>query len=219
MQEDIYALSQKYKEEMLRLYGGKTAPVQGNPVPPPPDEPAMPEPPYEENPVLPDYIMRPEPAPSPAPPPMPEPPPRPEPLPPPMPDSVPENFTSEGKLQVVAASGTSARPVPDAVVTISRKDGSRSHLVRLLTTDDSGKTPVVTLPAPSAALSQEPGNAQPYALYDIAIFANGYFREVAEDAPVFAGITSRQVFQMIPLPLHVHEDVETIRYPGSPMEL
>ncbi len=123
--------------------------------------------------------------------------------------------TAEGKLYIVAAAADSAYPVPGARVTVYTRIGDKIQLNYLLVTDESGMTPIVTLPAPPASLSQDPDNAVPYAVCDIKIYASGYFREEARDVPIFAGVTSRQEFQMIPLPLAVDEDNETIVFPSE----
>ncbi|GEM_PF-142172 len=123
--------------------------------------------------------------------------------------------TAEGELYIVAASADSAYPVPGARVTVYTRIGDSLQLNYLLVTDESGRTPVVKLPAPPASLSQDPDNPTPYAVCDIKIYASGYFREEARDVPIFAGVTSRQEFQMIPLPLAVDEDAETIVFPSE----
>ncbi|MBR4319104.1 MAG: hypothetical protein IKP69_03525, partial [Oscillospiraceae bacterium] len=180
-------------------------------LPPPaedvPPEPELPEPVAEElpeenyeEPVLPDYI---------------------QPVSPSLPsewqaqEDYEKRNTSEGSLYIVASAADSAYPVPDARVTVYTRIGDRLQLNYLLVTDKSGMTPVVNLPAPPAELSQDPDNALPYAVCDIKIYANGYFREEAKDVPIFAGVTSRQEFQMIPLPLAVEEDAETIVFPSE----
>lgn len=229
MQEDVTALARKYRDEMLRLYGGRMRPaavpaaaeepqnstaaeeiVETPPVPEPEPEPvpfaepeeALPEFPEYEEPVLPDYIR--------------ESPELPEIL---CEEKQDDGYTEQGKLQVIASSGDGAFPVEGATVTVYRRHDGREHLLYTMLTDESGAAPVITLPAPPAALSQEPGNAQPFAEYDIRIVKNGFFRVLAEGVPVFSGITSRQGFRMIPLPLTVHEDVETIVFPGGRADL
>ena len=239
MPDSFSELSKKYREEMLRLYSTKRPPMPPPvcpPCPPPPPpkpqprdflpvsaepaepelpppaedvppEPELPEPVAEElpeenyeEPVLPDYI---------------------QPVSPSLPSEwqAQEDYenrnTSEGSLYIVASAADSAYPVPDARVTVYTRIGDRLQLNYLLVTDESGMTPVVTLPAPPAELSQDPDNALPYAVCDIKIYANGYFREEAKDVPIFAGVTSRQEFQMIPLPLAVEEDAETIVFPSE----
>ncbi|MDE5768119.1 MAG: hypothetical protein K2H82_01915, partial [Oscillospiraceae bacterium] len=164
---------------------------------------SKPEPELEE-PVLPDYIQSTVP-------------------------SLPEEWTAqeayekhnsaEGMLYVVASTADSAYPVPNARVIISSEIDGKSNLNYILRTDESGITPTVTLPAPPASLSQTPGNAKPYAVYDIRIQAAGYFREEAREVPVFAGITSRQVFPMIPLPIAVSEESETLQIPSQDVDV
>ena len=166
---------------------------------PAPASDEIPEENYEE-PVLPDYI---------------------QPVTPSLPsewqaqEDYEKRNTSQGSLYIVASAADSAYPVPEARVTVYTRIGDRLQLNYLLVTDENGITPVVTLPAPPAELSQDPDNALPYAVCDIKIYANGYFREEARDVPIFAGVTSRQEFQMIPLPLAVDEDSETIVFPSE----
>lgn len=150
-----------------------------------------------EEPVLPDYI---------------------QPVAPTLPDdwtaqeAYEQHNSAEGMLYVVASTADGAYPVPDARVTIYHNEiEGKTNLNYILKTDQSGITPTVRLPAPPAELSQTPGNVRPYAVYNIRIHAPGYFREEARDVPVFAGITSRQVFPMIPLPLAVDGDAETLQ--------
>lgn len=216
MEENIAELSRKYREEMLRLYGTRqtSAPVTGPetaeqaPVPeaepaalpqPEPEAPTEETPPPEpesqpeelsgdyEEPVLPDYI---------------------QPEPPPLPSdwTAQEEYekynTAEGRLRVIAATARSAYPVAGARVMVYTRIGGKDYLSYVLTTDISGETPTVTLPAPPASLSQEPENEAPYAVCDIDIFATGFFHSEARNVHIFAGVTTRQVFQLVPLPLH-----------------
>ncbi len=229
MQENLSELARKYREEMLRLYGMRSqgiedTPPPGEPAAPdeaneaerpaPPPEAVLPLPPVnvpvtepgdeeivegepdlpedeDGDPVLPSYIR---------------------PTAPVFPEeweaqkAYEERNTSEGKLRVVASTADSAYPVPGARVAVFTRIGNKRHLNYLLTTDESGETPVVTLPAPSVDLSQEAENVAPYALCDIEIFAYGFFRSEAEDVHIFPGITTRQVFQLVPLPLQSEAD-------------
>ena len=197
--EIIPVMAEPAQPDILELHE-ESAPEEFIPEPKLELEPAI-EPMIEyEEPVLPDYM---------------------QPVKPILPnewtaqEAYEQRNTAEGKLYIVAATADSAYPVPDARVTVYSQIGGKAILNYLLKTDESGLTPVVALPAPPANLSQEPENIKPYATYNIKIQANGYFREEAKDVPIFAGITSRQVFQMIPLPLAVSEDLETIELPSQ----
>lgn len=230
--ENFSELSRKYREELLRMYSRRKPPEEKSqeltlPVNAPPAEiPPEPVPEISENsetpenseiseipepeeiqeeetfeePVLPEYI---------------------QPVPPPLPEewSAQEIYdqrnTAEGKIYIVAAAANNAYPVSGAKVTIYTRIGNTLHLDYLLTTDESGRTPTVTLLAPPASLSQSPEDSAPYATCNVNIYASGYFREEALNVPVFAGVTSRQEFQMIPLPLSVREDAETILFPAD----
>ncbi len=120
------------------------------------------------------------------------------------------DLTGEGRIRVAAQTGDSAFPVADAQVSVVVRRNGREELAYLLRTDESGETPTVSLPAPPASESQQPGNAQPFTSVDIRIFAKGYFRAEMRNVPVFAGVTSLQTFQLIPLPILMHEDMETL---------
>lgn len=127
--------------------------------------------------------------------------------------------TETGKVSVAALTGNGAFPVPGAHVSITTGYGGDTQLHWSLITNESGQTPVVEMPAPPAALSQSPGNDRPYAVCTIEISAPGYFRTVAEEVPVFAGITSKQTFEMIPLPLRMYENSETLHFSRPEQEV
>ncbi len=227
MQEGLSELAKKYRDEMLALYGSR-------PAAPMPEPAAAPEPSPEPAPE-----PSPEPAPEPAPAPMPEPAAEtgpvdyPEPVLPeyirPEPPQLPEEWaaqdayekanTAEGRLRVVAAAADGAFPVPGARVLIYTRIGGKRHLNYLLTTDANGETPTVTLPAPPADLSQTPENLTPYAICEIEISARGFFPTEALDVHIFAGITTRQEFQLVPLPLNMTpEDVMELNSEGRSAE-
>lgn len=120
------------------------------------------------------------------------------------------DLTEQGFLRVAARTGDGAFPVEGASVTVAVRRNGTEHLAYHLLTDESGETPTVSMPAPPASLSQTPEDAQPFTIVDIRIFAKGYFRAEMLNVPIFAGVTSLQTFQLIPLPILTHEDMETL---------
>lgn len=120
------------------------------------------------------------------------------------------DLTEQGFLRVAARTGDGAFPVEGASVTVAVRRNGTEHLAYHLLTDESGETPTVSMPAPPASLSQTPEDAQPFTIVDIRIFAKGYFRAEMLNVPIFAGVTSLQTFQLIPLPILMHEDMETL---------
>lgn len=231
MQDQFAELSRKYREEMLRMYEKKSMPAEYPVMPegmpmqeeepmeermdmtaleeiplPPEDDPAFtgtpedfqnridtPFPEEYEDPVIPEYIQNG--------------------TPPVMEEDaaeVLEEYTENGFLRVAALTGDGAFPVPNAHVTVTVRRNGTEHLAYLLITDESGETPTVSLPAPDASLSQSPNNKDPFTTAEIRIFANGYFRAQLKNVPIFAGVTSVQTVQLIPLPALMHEDQETL---------
>lgn len=241
MEENIAELSRKYREEMMRMYGAKQTSVpaaQAEPavqteapsvmasVPEPEAVPASAEVIPEENvqpqlleetipeqlpeeeegfedPILPEYI---------------------QPSPPTMPEdwmaqeAYEKRNTAEGRLRVIASTARSAYPVAGARVMVYTRIGGKDYLNYVLTTDISGETPIVTLPAPPASLSQDPENEVPYAVCDIEIYATGFFHSEARNVHIFAGVTTRQEFQLIPLPLHFTDADQIAFHHNGPTE-
>lgn len=119
--------------------------------------------------------------------------------------------TEEGWIQVIVRKGDNAYPIPDASVIINSTEDGQLKLISNTMTDESGKTELIAVPAPNVSYSLESdNNVRPYALYNVSVFADGYFREKSVNVPVFAGITSVQQFNLVPLPLLMKESDETI---------
>lgn len=204
------------------------------PVPIPEPEPAAPS---EPAPIPePETQPEPEPAPVPEPVPMPEPTPAPEPTIPAEPMPMPEQpvpapemeiqpetqqrgnapQTAIGWLQVITRSAGNARAIPGVSVLITNGTGTQMELEHVAVTNESGETEKIALPVPAASLSLDQNEKlQPYSTYDVSVYASGYYRQVSENVPVFAGITSRQIFSMIPLPIYPQEEPETITYQNT----
>lgn len=119
--------------------------------------------------------------------------------------------TEEGWIQVIVRKGDNAYPIPDASIIINSTEDGQLKLISNTMTDESGKTELIAVPAPNVSYSLESdNNVRPYALYNVSVFADGYFREKSVNVPVFAGITSVQQFNLVPLPLLMKESDETI---------
>ena len=85
-----------------------------------------------------------------------------------------QNLSFSGNLSVNVTSALGFIPVKDASITISLTSNPDT-VVETLTTDNSGQTQSVSLPAPNISYSKDPANEiQPYAEYNIAVSAPGY---------------------------------------------
>ena len=119
-----------------------------------------------------------------------------------MPENVNEkNIPPEysGTLQISVVSSLGQIPVEGATVTISYT-GDPESPIETLTTDSSGQTPTITLPAPPLALSLTPEpEVQPYAEYNIVVTAPGYEPVSVSGSEMFAGEFSLQPIVMNPM--------------------
>lgn len=110
--------------------------------------------------------------------------------------------TGTGFLQVETFVADKAIPIEGASVVITRKYKDGDVLIGSLTTNQSGKTPTINLPAPPKIYSEELDNTtvQPYSEYIIEVKADGFYPEENFVVPVFDSIKSIQPFQLVPLP-------------------
>ena len=82
-------------------------------------------------------------------------------------------YLDKGNLQVFVTAGDSPAPIPGARVRIS--DPENGKVLEERSTDGSGLTPFLELPAPPIELSVAEGEAdrRPYAVYNVTISAPG----------------------------------------------
>lgn len=104
-----------------------------------------------------------------------------------------------GTVRFRTYTARNALPVPNATIVLFKTIGGKQHVFYNLTTDISGQTEIVSLPAPSSVLSQTPDSGvQPYSLYDANISAQGFSPVLIRNLPVFEGILSVQRAAMVP---------------------
>lgn len=104
-----------------------------------------------------------------------------------------------GSIQISVVSAIGLVPVANATVTISYTGDPDSPL-EVLTTDSSGQTPTVELPAPPLSLSLDPeAEQQPYSEYNIFVTAEGYEPVLVSGSEIFAGEMSLQPIRMSPI--------------------
>ncbi|MGN1119215.1 MAG: hypothetical protein ACI4Q4_02580 [Oscillospiraceae bacterium] len=107
--------------------------------------------------------------------------------------------TSRGQMRFFIYTAREALPVVGAVCVISKILGGKQTVLHTLTTDISGQTPIVNLPAPSRELSQTAGSlVQPYSLFDAQVSAKGFTTVKLKNIPVFDGVLSLQRTAMVP---------------------
>ena len=78
-----------------------------------------------------------------------------------------------GRLQINVQSTIRNVPIRDAKIQISYT-GDPTQVIEEITTDESGQSPSLDLPAPPLDYSLEPGDIQPYSEYTLNVTAPGY---------------------------------------------
>ncbi len=106
---------------------------------------------------------------------------------------------SIGYLIVNVSTARGAIPLSGASVTVMYDEPDNSSVFTVISTDMSGKTAKIELPAPARSLSELPGNEKPYATYTLQIEKDGYYTVTNTNVPVFSGVTSIQPVEMLPL--------------------
>ena len=109
----------------------------------------------------------------------------------------PEN-TSRGLLQVNAVNIQNNFPIQNARVSIRYREYP-GKIIEQVETNSSGQTAQVSLPAPPAALSLEPGTARPYAEYGILVEAPGFMPLEIDGTEILADSTAIQPAALTPI--------------------
>lgn len=113
---------------------------------------------------------------------------------------------SEGGLQISVVSAIGMIPIKNATVTISYTGDPQQPLMTL-TTDESGQTPPIELPAPDIEYSLNPEQiVQPYSEYNIEVTANGYEPVLVSGTEILPDVTAIQPIRMIPLESNEREE-------------
>ena len=121
--------------------------------------------------------------------------------------------TSIGFILVNVRTGEESAPIQNASVIVTAViDGNRS-IIASGVTNANGTSPRFAVPVPDIEHSQSPdSDERPYNLFDVSVTAEGFFNARSVDVPVFSGITSVQNFGMIPLPVLMNQNDETVTY-------
>ncbi len=197
---DFKEASERYKQEMLDLYGTKMQPRQ---VPEPEDQEefkketektekkeseVLDESRIEEKfppPVIPDFIRA---------------------------ESSERENDSFGFLKVSVKTGSGGIPIENSAVTVSQTVDGEEKIIKLMLTNSSGDTDTIKLPAPKKPPGNQPEDFGHYSTYNISAFSEGYFRAESLNAPIFEGITSIQTFFLVPEPYNYDSNQDTMNY-------
>ncbi len=107
----------------------------------------------------------------------------------------PETDLPTGLLKITVSHSQNTFPVVNARYTVFDKNGNE---VSVGTTDESGMSAEILLPAIPKGISETPGTnyLNSAVFYDIEILADGYIPITIKNIPIFEGITTLQNFDL-----------------------
>lgn len=106
-------------------------------------------------------------------------------------------MSATGYIQVRAYTSNAQYPLRNVAITVTSQDGTA---IAMRLTDRSGKITPIPIPVPdkSESLSPDPPE-RPYTVVNLYARLSGYEQTEAENLQVFAGTTTIQNLEMIPL--------------------
>ena len=110
-------------------------------------------------------------------------------------ENTPRLPAEEGRLQVRLTEERTMKPVPGAEIEISY-EGDPDSEVRRYTTDESGMTELIMLPAPAEVYSTQYSEEQPYAEYTVRVRAEGYEDTEVAGTEILPGVLAIQEIRM-----------------------
>lgn len=108
------------------------------------------------------------------------------------------DISDMGRLQINVTSSLGLIPIQDARITISYT-GIPDVTIERLTTDSSGQSETIDLPAPPVEYSMEPSEQMPYSEYNIQVEAPGYEPVMVSGTEILPEVTAVQPIRMNPL--------------------
>lgn len=121
-----------------------------------------------------------------------------------------ESPAYSGDLTLSVTSSLGFVPINNATVKISYT-GSPDSVIQTLTTNESGHTAAVSLPAPNISYSTEISDVQPYSEYNISVTAPGYEPIYISGTEILPDVTAIQPVSMTPVeverPGETEEDI------------
>lgn len=122
------------------------------------------------------------------------------------------NNTSFGTLRIFVVSRLGAVPIRDASLTLSSADDADISPLTL-TSNTSGLTEIVSLPAPNVEYSFNSDQAiRPYSIYNLSVTADGYESVLIEGIEILPGELALQQIVMNPMEIAEQEE-ETFLIP------
>ncbi len=127
---------------------------------------------------------------------------------------------STAYLRVYTSTGNGVLPVRGARVMAAQQETDGTETLMLTRfTDESGYTPLFSLPAVSSSYSMSPDNKSPYTYYTIYVYADGFYPVKLSSVPLYGGCTSVQPVDLIPVAEGGDPTMQETIVEGAPQNL
>lgn len=126
-------------------------------------------------------------------------------------------LSATGYIQVRAYASTARFPLKDVAITVTATDGTA---IAMRLTDRNGLIAPIEIPVPDKSESQSPDpDEKPYTSVNLYARLRGYEQVEAENLQVFAGTTTNQDLEMIPLSELPNQWDQTVTFDTPPQNL
>lgn len=126
-------------------------------------------------------------------------------------------MSATGYIQVRAYASTARFPLKDVAITVTATDGTA---IAMRLTDRNGLIAPIEIPVPDKSESQSPDpDEKPYTSVNLYARLRGYEQVEAENLQVFAGTTTNQDLEMIPLSELPNQWDQTVTFDTPPQNL
>ncbi len=96
------------------------------------------------------------------------------------------DYIDQGTLKIAITVQGVQRPIKNAKIEIA-STGEPDQILEVVTTDESGETEDISLPAPPVEYSMSPTDNQPYSEYNLKVSAENYDSEIISGVQIFSG--------------------------------
>ncbi len=119
--------------------------------------------------------------------------------------------TNAGSLKIELISSENATPIDNATVQIWNTENTQ--IIEQLTTNSSGQTEEIELPAPPVEYSLSPDNPKPFSEYNISILSDDFDDVIISNSQIFSTTDAIQRVELQPITNERNVNVIKIDYP------
>ncbi len=111
-----------------------------------------------------------------------------------------DNEKNYGYLNVTILSGLVISPIKDAIVNVYGQRGDSTYLIESDVSNNAGLAGPFKLASYDEDYNDPSKGEKPIKRYIIEVDADGYYKRVKENIPIFPNIVSQEIVTMLPKP-------------------